>query len=217
MGMNFEQARHNMIAQQVRPWDVFNARVLAAMEQVRREDFVPHRYRRMAFSDIEIPLTDRASMMKPVVEGRMLQALAPESGEYALEIGTGSGFITACMAHMGAEVDSLEIDQSLHDRARQRLHGLAAKVRLTCADALNWQAQRRYHLVAVTGSLVERPERVLDWLLPNGRAFVVLGRSPVMEALLIRRGADDRANIESLFETDLAPLVGAEPIARFEI
>lgn len=119
--MNLEQARQNMIEQQIRPWNVLNGRVLDVLEQVHREDFVPARYRRLAFSDLSLPLDHGELMMKPVVEARMLQALDVEQGNRVLEVGTGSGHVTACLAALGGRVTSIDIHREFVDDARARV------------------------------------------------------------------------------------------------
>jgi protein-L-isoaspartate(D-aspartate) O-methyltransferase len=211
MGMNFELARFNMVVQQVRTWDVIDERVLLAMENVKREDFVPQKYRKLAFADVALPLSEGQSMLKPVVEGRMLQALALDGGEQVLHIGTGSGFTAACIASLGATVKTLEISKLLADRARGKLAQAGfGRVEVVCADGLQLQSNERYDAIVVTGSVHDQPARFLPWLKLGGRAFVIVGDSPVMEAVLLTRVDQERFTTESLFETDVAPLKGAE-------
>ena len=213
--MNFDQARFAMIEQQVRPWDVLDPRVLEAMATVRREDYVADAHRNLAFADLELPLGHGESMLKPVLEGRLLQALALEPGEEVLEIGTGSGFVTACLAHLARAVTSIDIHPDFIATARTRLErdGLG-NVRLEVADALSWQPGRQFDAVAVTGAVAQIPAAFAGWLRPGGRMFVVHGLSPVQEAVrATRRG--ESLHLESLFETDISYLRGAAPAPQF--
>jgi protein-L-isoaspartate(D-aspartate) O-methyltransferase len=218
MPIDFEQARHAMVEQQVRPWEVLDPRVLDVLAQVKREDFVSPRHRKLAFADLALPMEHGEFMLKPVVEGRMLQALdlAPEAE--VLLVGTGSGFVTACLARLARAVTSIDIHPDFVERARGRLQGLGfANVRLEAADALGFEPGRQYDAVAVTGAVATIPERFRHWLKPNGRLFVVHGASPAQEAVTLTRNEGDRFGIESLFETDLPYLRGAAPAARFTL
>ncbi|HZF98041.1 MAG TPA: protein-L-isoaspartate O-methyltransferase, partial [Pseudoxanthomonas sp.] len=154
MTIDYNQARELMVEQQVRPWDVLDARVLEALLAVRREDFVPEAHRTLAYADLEIPLGQGQRMMKPVIEGRTLQALALQSGDEVLEIGTGSGYLTACMAALAREVLSLEIRPDLAPRARAALDasGQGRSVRIETADALQYSTERRFDAICVTGA-----------------------------------------------------------------
>ena len=157
-------------------------------------------------------------MAKPVIEGRTLQALKPQADEDVLEIGTGSGYLTACLAHLAREVVSLEIHPGLADAARARLDaaGLGSNVRIDAVDALSWETDRRFDVICVTGAVATLPPRFLQWLRPGGRLFVVQGVSPVMEAVL--HVADvNGTRIESLFETDLPYLAGTAPQPEFTL
>ena len=216
MTIDYNQARELMVEQQVRPWDVLDARVLEALLAVRREDFVPQAHRTLAYADMEIPLGQGQRMMKPVIEGRTLQALALQSGDEVLEIGTGSGYLSACMAALAREVLSLEIRPDLAARARAALDasGQGGNVRIETADALQYSTERRFDAICVTGAVETLPPRFLQWLRPDGRLFVVQGRSPAMNAVLVRHGVDG-PRFESVFETDLPYLVGAAPAPKF--
>jgi protein-L-isoaspartate(D-aspartate) O-methyltransferase len=218
MGMNFDLARFNMVAQQVRTWDVIDERVLKAMDEVKREDFVPQKHRKLAFADVALPLGEGQHMLKPVVEGRMLQALGLNGGERVLQIGTGSGFTAACMAALGATVVSLERSAALAERARGKLQQAGAqRVSVLNVDGLHYTPTERFDVVAVMGSVFDQPERFVPWLKSGGRAFVVCGRSPAMEALLMTRVDVDRHQRESLFEIDIEPLIGGEEPRRFAL
>ncbi len=215
MTIDYSHARELMVEQQVRPWDVLDLRVLDVLARLPREAFVAESHKALAYADIELPLGHGQKMMKPVVEGRMLQALDLQPGDEVLEIGTGSGFISACLGELAREVLSLEIQPELAERARRNLDAakLGSNVRIEVADALQWQTQRQFDAVCVTGAVDAVPAHFLKWLRPGGRLFVVRGRSPVMEATRIM--ADGSA--ESLFETDIAYLQGAAPAPQFQL
>ncbi len=215
MPIDFQQARFAMVEQQVRPWDVLDPRVLETLMTVPREDFVPTRHRKLAFADLPLPLEHGEVMMKPVVEGRMLQALALAPEDQVLEIGTGSGFITACLARLAREVVSLDRHADFVERTRARLVAdSVTNVRLETADVFAWQPGGQFDAICVTGAVATDPERFAAWLRPGGRLFVVHGDSPVQEALLITRQGEGLLR-ESLFETDIPYLHGAAPAPRF--
>ncbi|HWI24304.1 MAG TPA: protein-L-isoaspartate O-methyltransferase [Lysobacter sp.] len=216
MTIDYAKAREFMVEQQVRPWDVLDPRVLDALATIPRDAFVPAAHRALAYADLALPLGHGEVMMKPVVEGRMLQALALEPGDEVLEIGTGSGFVTACLGRLAREVVSLDRHADFTAAARARLDetGLGGNVRLESGDAFQWNTDRRFDAVCVTGAVDSIPPRFLEWLRPDGRLFVVRGRAPVMEAVLVRNGVN-APRIESLFETDLPYLAGAAPAPAF--
>jgi len=218
VNMNFERARFNMVEQQVRPWEVLDARVLHVLETVHREDFVPIRYRKLAFADLSIPLAHGQGMMRPNVEGRMLQALDLDPDETVLEIGTGSGFVSACLARLARRVVSVELYEDLQQEAATRLNDKHVdNVELCVGDALGgWQPEQAHDVVVVTGSVPEVPESFRGWVNPGGRMFIVTGQSPAMEARLLTRIGVSEWQEESLFETDLPRLVNAEPPPAFE-
>lgn len=216
MPIDLDQARHAMIHKQVRPWDVLDPRVLETLSAVRREDFVASGYRKLAFADLALPLEHGQCMMKPIVEGRLLQALDLQPHEEVLEVGTGSGFMTACLARLAREVVSIDIHADFVERARTRLAALEmTNARTSRADALAFEPGRQFDAVAVTGAVTQVPQAFRDWLRPGGRLFVVRGHSPAMEAVLVTCVDEERWREESLFETDLAYLVGAEPQPHF--
>ena len=216
--MNFEQARFNMVEQQIRPWEVLDSRVLSLLETIQREDFVPVQHRKLAFADIAIPLECGQVMMRPKIEARMLQALELSEEETVLEIGTGSGFVTACLAALAKRVVSVEIFQELHEEAliKVRDKGIG-NAELFVGDVMNgWQPEQAHDVVVVTGSVPEVPEQFLGWVNPGGRMFVVDGESPAMEARLLTRLDVTEWTVESLFETDLPRLVNSEQSPEFE-
>jgi protein-L-isoaspartate(D-aspartate) O-methyltransferase len=218
MSMNFEDARHNMVEQQVRPWEVLDGSVLNLMETLHREDFVPVRYRKLAFADLQIPLDHGQFMMKPVVEGRMLQALAIQPDETVLEIGTGSGWITACLASLAKRVVSVELYADLSEEAARNLQSKGIKnVELEVGDVMQgWQPEQAHDVLVVTGSVEDIPEPFRGWVNPGGRMFIVKGHSPAMEATLCARPGVSEWQEESLFETDLPRLVHAESKPEFQ-
>jgi protein-L-isoaspartate(D-aspartate) O-methyltransferase len=211
--MDFAQARTNMVEQQVRPWDVLDMRVLDVMEALPRERFVPEGREGLAYADTEIPLEQGEHMLPPRVVGRLLQALAPTNTEMALEIGTGSGYVTACLARMCAQVDSVERIDTLRLAARARLDAagiLNASLR-TATVTPEWSpARTRYDLISVNGAMTDYDPFLQRHLSLGGRLFVVVGRPPVMEAQLITRIAENSYRTDRLFETSMKPLVGFE-------
>jgi protein-L-isoaspartate(D-aspartate) O-methyltransferase len=217
MSLNIELARHNMVEQQVRPWDVLDSRVLEALTAVRREDFVPAAYRNLAFADLPLPLGHGESMMKPVVEGRLLQAVAPTRAESVLEIGTGSGFLTACLARLGASVHSIEQHADLADGAQARLReARIANATVEVAEAIHgFKPGESHDVVVATGAVFALPQRWLEWVKPGGRLFAIVGQSPVQRAVLYTRGIDGSWSETGLFETDVAYLANALPPRQF--
>ncbi|QDH69094.1 protein-L-isoaspartate O-methyltransferase family protein [Marilutibacter alkalisoli] len=219
--MDYAKARELMVEQQVRPWDVLDPRILDVLSTLPREAFVAEAHRNLAYADLPLPLAHGEFMMKPVVEGRALQALSIGPDDEVLEIGAGSGFLTACLGRLAREVVSIERHADLADTARTRLAGQAiSNARVIHADVFSWDNDRRFDAICVTGAVAEIPARFLQWLRPGGRMFAVRGRSPVMEAVLVHANDGDDVNasrIQSLFETDLPYLHGAAPAPTFEL
>lgn len=211
--MKIEIAREKMIEQQVRAWDVFDPAVLKVLGKLHREAFVPRDYQALAFADTEIPIGHGQFMMTPTVEGRLLQALELTGAEHVLEIGTGSGFLTACLATLAHHVTSIEIHEGLLKRAGENLADAGLdNVNLKAIDAMKELPQGRFDAIAVTGSIQHFEPRFVDALKDNGRLFVVVGDPPAMDARLIRRTGDNDWHSKSLFETDIKPLInGASP------
>lgn len=221
--LNIAHARERMVYQQVRTWAVLNPQVLKLMCAMPRERFVPEQYRDMAFADMKIPLDPghegrREVMFMPKMEGRVLQALNLTKDDRVLEIGTGSGFLTACLASLAGEVHSVDIHAPYIASAQACLHDLGIR-NVTCetrdASRLDW-VKTPYDAIVVTGSMPELEPGFLHALAIGGRLFAVAGKKPVMEALLITRTADDDWTRESLFETVIPPLVNAWEPQRFE-
>jgi protein-L-isoaspartate(D-aspartate) O-methyltransferase len=216
---NAEIARHNMIENQVRPWEVLDPRVLDVLAAVRREDFVPARFRSVAFADMALPIGHGQVMMKPTVEGRLLQALDVRAEHNVLEIGTGSGFVTACLARLAGTVTSIELHADFAEAARARVAAAGAKnVRIEIADAVTaFDTGERFDAVVVTGAIYSLPDRFRRWVKTNGRLFAIVGESPAMQAMLYTRADDTHWREESLFETDVPYLTHAEPPRRFAL
>ena len=208
--MNIEMARRQMLGQQIRAWDVFDERVLATLEETPREDFVPPAYRELAFADMEIPLGHGQVMMAPKIEGRLLQALAIEPTDRVLEVGTGSGYLTACLARLAHHVTSVEYYADFVESARNKLARLGIGADVQTADAMALTYSGEFDAIAVTGSVPELDEHFIRMLRPGGRLFIIVGRAPVMEARLIRMHGNGRWSEESLFETVITPLINAE-------
>lgn len=217
--LNLDQARFNMVEQQVRTWDVLDPRVLDIMDQIPRHLFVSDKYRNLAYSDLQLPLGEGEVMLEPKLEGRILQSLGPSPSEQVLEIGTGSGFFTACLAHMAAHVTSVELRPAFTEAARDRLTRQAVRnVTLVNSDAgIGWDDGRRYDVIAVTGSLPELHEGFHRSLTIGGRLFLVMGDGPTMEGLLITRVGEDQWATESILDTHIPPLVNAPRTPHFTL
>jgi protein-L-isoaspartate(D-aspartate) O-methyltransferase len=211
-------ARTQMTYQQIRAWSVLPPATLAIFEQLSREEFVPEIWRGAAYADYAIPLGDGQHMLTPTVVGRLLQAVAPMAGESILEIGTGSGYLTACLARLGGKVHSLEIRPALARQARINLRQAGiGNAEVEEADAFSWQpAAPGYDVIAITGALPMYDARFEALLNPGGRLFVVTGTAPVMEARLVRLTTQRGREQTSLFETLLDPLENAAVTSSFE-
>lgn len=210
-------AREQMVSQQVRAWDVLDPRVLAVLDALPRERFVPERYRELAYADMQIPLAHAQVMMAPKVEGRLLQALDPQPNESVLEIGSGTGFLAACLARLAHAVLSVDIFPEFTTGAAQTLKQMGirnAQLETRDASELDWLSQR-YDVIALTASLPQYDRRYAERLNVGGRMFVIAGQPPVMEALLITRVSEQAWARESLFETVLPPLLHASAPPRF--
>jgi protein-L-isoaspartate(D-aspartate) O-methyltransferase len=208
--MPTELAREQMVQQQVRAWEVLDEHVLDTFRKVPRERFVPQEYRYLAFADVEVPLPGAQHMLRPNVVGRLLQALELAGTEQVLEVGSGSGFVTACLAHGARAVRSLEIVPELAELSRTNLVAVGVRnVEVVAGDAMSLASGARYDAIAVTASLPAYDERFQRALNVGGRLFVVVGERPVMEACLVRRVAEDAWTRENLFETVIDPLLNA--------
>jgi len=211
--MNKDFARQQMIEQQVRAWDVLDATVLDGLKKVQRELFVPEGFEALAFADTEIPIGHGELMMTPSIEGRVLQALSLVGNEKVLEIGTGSGFLTACLAELSSHVTSIDIYDDFIESAKQRLAGCGIdNADIVKMDGTLEIPDGTFDAIAVTGSIQTKDSRLVDALNPGGRLFVVVGDAPAMSAMKVTRIDGDEWQSDTLFETDLSPLVnGALP------
>jgi protein-L-isoaspartate(D-aspartate) O-methyltransferase len=211
--MNTDFARQQMVDQQVRAWDVLDTDILDVLKNVPREQFVPASFESLAFADTEIPIGHGQSMMTPTIEGRVLQALRLKPAEAVLEVGTGTGFLAACIARLAASVTSIDIYDDLLEKATVNLEDTGIEdVELLQMDATRELPQAHFDVIAVTGSIQTFDPRFIMALKPAGRLFIIVGDSPVMEARLVQRTGDNEWQAEVLFETDVIPLVnGALP------
>jgi protein-L-isoaspartate(D-aspartate) O-methyltransferase len=212
-----EAARHNMVVSQIRTWDVRDDRLLEILERAPRQNFVPAEFRNLAFADMQIPLGDGEVMMAPLVEARLIQALAIKPTDSVLEIGTGSGFVTWLLAQLAAQVRSVEIRGEFTQRASEKLaaHG-ARNVDLEIGDgARGWSQGAPYDAIFVTGSLPLLTDEFRKQLKVGGRLAVIVGMAPVMEARLITRVNELGYDSRSLFETAIPPLRNAPAPDRF--
>lgn len=215
--MNIEQARFNMIEQQIRPWDVLDPKVLTLLAKVKREDFVPAAYRDLAFADLEIPLGEGQVMLPPRVEARLLQELGIKKTDRVLEIGAGSGYMAALLAASAEHVTTLEIRPSLAAIARENLQRSGVdNVTVEVANGLSgWSQRAPFDAILVSGALPEVPAVLLKQLRVGGRLAVIVGEAPVMEAQLITCTAEGVFNTINVFETVMPSLDGASPSAGF--
>lgn len=215
--MNIEQARFNMIEQQIRPWDVLNPQVLELLTKVKREDFVPQTYRTLAFVDMEIPLGHGEVMMSPKLEARILQELAIKKTDIILEVGTGSGYLTALLAELGQYVHSVDIVPEFKTQASAKLqaHGYT-NISLEVGDAARgWSRHGKYDVIVLTGSTPVLPETFVHDLKIGGRLFAITGDAPAMTAQLITCVAEGAYNTITLFETNVPLLQNAVQPERF--
>ncbi|MDH3532425.1 MAG: protein-L-isoaspartate O-methyltransferase [Gammaproteobacteria bacterium] len=214
--MNIDFARQQMVQQQVRAWDVFDADILEVLSTVPRERFVPSGFEMLAFADAEIPLGHGQYMMTPTVEGRLLQALGLRRSDDVLEVGTGSGFLCACLARLTNSVTSMDIYADFLDTAAANLEDAGIdNIELLQMDAMQELPDRLFDAIAVTGSIQDFDPRFVMSLKPDGRLFVIVGNAPVMDARIVHRIADNDWRTENLFETEVAPLVNAVSPPQF--
>ncbi len=209
--MDLQQARNNMTEQQVRPWDVLDQRVLDVLSEIPRDAFLEPGLQGIAYSDFPLPIGHAQHMLKPTVDGRLIQALLLEVTDTALEVGTGSGYLTACLARLCAHVDSIEIIPELAASARERLQTMGvSNVTIRQQDAtVIWDARDGYDAIAFSGAIPSIPDFYRNKLKIGGRLFAIIGDNtqPTMEAVLMTRVSDTEWSQESLFETNVDPLV----------
>ena len=215
--MNIEQARFNMVENQIRPWEVLDQKVLDLLYVVKREDFVPAAYRMLAFADMEIPIGQGEHMWQPKIEARVLQELAIKPTDQVLEIGTGSGYFAALLASSAQHVYSVEIQPELKASAEANLRGASvANVTVELGDGANgWTKHSPCDVIVLTGSTPVLPQQFLQQMKPGARLFAIVGNLPVMTARLITCAGDGVYNTVDLFETNIAPLANAPAGERF--
>ena len=216
--MNLEQARFNMVEQQIRTWEVSDQSILETMEAIPRDHFVAQAQKNLAYAELQLPIGHGETMMWPTIEAKLLQALEIRPSDHIIEVGTGSGYLTALLAKLGNRVESLEYHEDLKQQAAERLKSLNINnVKLRKTDALGeWKGDLPYYdVIAVTGSMPVDAHVFAKRLAIGGRLFVVLGEPPVMRATLITRVADKEFTQQGLFETRLKPLIGLEPKPDF--
>ncbi|MFX1671699.1 protein-L-isoaspartate O-methyltransferase [Paraburkholderia sp. A2WS-5] len=216
--MNIEQARFNMIEQQIRPWDVLDQDVLNLLSIVKREHFVPAAYVDLAFADLEVPLPNGQHMLAPRVEARVLQELAVKKHESVLEIGAGSGYMAALLAHRAQKVLSVEIDPELAEFARANFvkNGVLNAEVVQGDGSRGWAANAPYDVICVSGGLPVVPQELLEQLKVGGRLAAFVGDAPVMEAQIITRMDEKQYRIATVFETYVEPLENAVQPSRFK-
>ena len=214
--MKTDFARQQMVEQQVRAWDVLSSDILLALMTVPREQFVPVGFEALAFADTEIPIGHGEFMMTPTLEGRLLQALDLKSTDSVLEIGTGTGFVTACLAQLAGEITSVDVYEDFLKAAAANLEDSGTRdIELLAMDATKELPDEQYDAIAVTGSVPAFDERYLDALKQGGRLFIIVGEPPVMDAQLIVCGEESARDTSYLFETIVAPLVNSASASTF--
>ncbi|VAW34864.1 Protein-L-isoaspartate O-methyltransferase [hydrothermal vent metagenome] len=216
--MNFNTARHNMLFNQIRTWDFVSPKNLDIMAQIQREEFVPIEHRKLAFSDLEIPLAHHEYMMKPGLEGQVLQALKLQGTEKVLEIGTGSGYMTALLALSAEYVTSIDIHQDFTDSAIEKLAEAKIKnCKCIHQDVFNYSSTYKFDVIVFTGSLTQVPEFLLANIKYDGKIFAIVGDYPIMTACIITKSKDGQAKIETLYETVVKPLQTIEQTTIFAL
>ena len=216
--MNIEQARFNMIEQQIRPWNVLDQDVLDLLHVVKREQFVPAAYQNLAFADVEIPLPGGEAMLAPKIEARIMQETGVKKHETVLEIGTGSGYMAALLAHRAAKVTTVEINPETAELAKKNLanagiHNVTVEVG---NGAQGWEKGAPYDVIVISGALEVLPEAILKQVKVGGRIAAIVGQAPVMEAAIISRTGENTYSTIKVFETNVRYLTGAPVPSHFQ-
>ena len=211
--MDFVKARFNMVEQQVRPWDVLDTRVLDVINEVPRENFAPDQYKNLAYADTRIPLGNfndsPCTMANPIIDGRILQEMNIQEDDLILEIGTGSGYLTACLAKLGRHVDTVDINEELTEQAEKNLQALSINnVNLTTGDASkSWDQKRNYDVIVISAAMKTIPDSYKKLLKLNGRMFIVTGEAPAMTAYRVTRTEENNWTVKELFETNIEKII----------
>ena len=223
--MNIDQARFNMIEQQIRPWEVLDHHVLSVMAEIPRELFVPKQYRALAFTDVEIPLDEGQVILPPRLEGRMMQSLNIKADDRILEIGTGCGYMTSCLARLGDSVVTVDISEALSRQARENIASddISPDIKQDLKNisfrignaAEEWDHDGPFDVIVITGSVPRLSKKLKGLLHKRGRLFVIEGVEPVMHAKLITRTSSNDFQEEVLFESVIPPLTGIEQKEEF--
>ncbi len=217
--MNIEQARFNMIEQQIRPWNVLDTDVLTLLTIVKRENFLPEQQKNLAFFDTELALPDGGKMLTPKVEARIVQEVAVKKHEQVLVVGAGSGYLSALLAYHARHVTSVELSPAVYALAEQNLlrEGVSNVTLELGNGALGWPAAAPYDVIVVTGSLPVLPDELQQQLKVGGRLFVIAGSAPSMTARLVTRSSEKEFTSSSLFDTNIAPLRDVAPVSHFSL
>jgi protein-L-isoaspartate(D-aspartate) O-methyltransferase len=214
--MKTEIARQQMVSQQIRTWDVFEPNVLAAFNDIAREKFVPEDCVDVAYADTEIPLSHGQCMLRPSIVGRILQAIDLQSEDAVLEVGTGTGYLTACLAHLAASVTSIDIFEDFIAGAERNLQDAEVEnVSLECMDGMSELPDGSFDVIIITSSVPQLDGAYVELLKPGGRLFIIVGESPAKTAMLVMRNPDDSYEYSELFETDVPQLINVELAAKF--
>ena len=218
VALDFEQARFNMVEQQIRPWEVLDPEVLRLLTEVRREEFVPPAYKPLAFADVEIPLSRTAKMFPPKMEAKILQEVGIRNNDRVLEIGTGSGYMAALLAEKATDVTTVEIDKALAETARQNLERAGyANVHVEVGDgSRGWAPRAPYDVIIVSASVPEIPAELLGQLKVGGRLAAIVGAAPTMSLEVVSCTAEGSYTTVKLLETVVEPLLNAKKTASFE-
>ena len=214
--MNTDSIRQQMVEQQIRTWDVFDPEVLQTLGDISRDRYVPAKFTHCAYADAEIPIGFGQVMFRPSLDGRILQAVNIQPGESVLEVGTGTGYLTACISRLAASVTSIDLHQPFLDAARKKLaEDTADNITLSKMDASAELPEDEFDAIIVSASLPRQDDRLAALLRPGGRLLTFIGESPAMTATIVSRDEANELNSRGLFESDIPPLVQASERSPF--